>query len=265
MRWFKHMTMSNSDEILSQLMDEFGTEGYGVWWLILEKIAQLMDETNRTFAKFSLKVWAKFTRISPKKLQKLVKFLEKNEVFLTEFEDGYLTINCPNLLKYRDEWTERQTKKKSKTRELLGSNSGVTPVQEAETDSESYSYINNDKNHCLVKPGTNGELLPTLSVPGFPPCPYQAIIDLYHEKLPRLPRVAKWTTTRNSHLQARWKEHPNLKLWADFFDIVAESNFLNGGSTFKDGRSFKATLDWLIKPENFAKTIEGKYDNQQRN
>lgn len=136
MRWFKHISNSHNDEILSELMDEFGAEGYGVWWLILEKIAQLMDESDRTSARFSVKLWASFAKVSAKKLQNIVNFLEKKQRFLINREGNYLTIDCPKLLKYRDEWTERLSKRAKKTHEKLPSNSRGTPVQESQSESD---------------------------------------------------------------------------------------------------------------------------------
>jgi hypothetical protein len=131
MRWFKHMSLSQHDETLSELMDKFGAEGYGVWWIVLEKIAQLMDETGRCFARFSLKVWATSAKVSAKKFQNIVGFLEKKSTFILKNEDGFLTIECPNLLKYRDEWTDKKAKAAIKNRDKLPSdsrvNTGVTP------------------------------------------------------------------------------------------------------------------------------------------
>lgn len=127
MRWFKHMSLSQNDETLSELMDEFGAEGYGVWWIILEKIAQHMDETNRCFARFSLKVWANSAKVSAKKFQNIVRFLEKKSSFILKYEENYLTISCPNLLKYRDEWTERKAKALEKLPSNSGVNTGDTP------------------------------------------------------------------------------------------------------------------------------------------
>jgi hypothetical protein len=94
----------------------------------------------------------------------------------------------------------------------------------------------------------------------FDSCPHQKIIALYHEILPMCPRVAKWTPSRAQHLRARWREHPSIELWQQFFDIVKNSKFLTGRITNRDGRSFLASLDWLIKSENFTKTLEGRYD-----
>jgi len=79
MRWFKHLSTAHYDESMSELMDEFGAMGYGVWWIILEKIAAQMDKSPRCSARYSLRNWSKSCGISAKKFQKVVSFLSKVE------------------------------------------------------------------------------------------------------------------------------------------------------------------------------------------
>lgn len=67
------------------------------------------------------------------------------------------------------------------------------------------------------------------------------------------------TETRRAHMRARWREYPSLEEWREFFRRVSVSPFLMGKVSSKDRRPFKCTLDWLVKPENFAKVLEGKY------
>jgi hypothetical protein len=50
-----------------------------------------------------------------------------------------------------------------------------------------------------------------------------------------------------------------LGWWADFFQHIGKSKFLTGKVNSRDGRAFLADLEWIIKPTNFAKIIEGKY------
>ena len=103
-----------------------------------------------------------------------------------------------------------------------------------------------------------------------PPCPHQEIINLYHFVLPELPRVEIWNKTREGYLKQRWRE-----LFADFeckseaegldwfktefFPHIKKSQFLTGKVQSKDRKPFLADLEWVIKPTNFTKIIEGKY------
>lgn len=98
------------------------------------------------------------------------------------------------------------------------------------------------------------------------PCPYQAIVDLYHEVLPLNPECIVLNDKRKSHIRQRWNSkvkstHCNdLGFWRRYFEFVAKSKFLTGQASAKDGRKvFVASLDWLVKAENFAKVIECKY------
>jgi hypothetical protein len=94
-------------------------------------------------------------------------------------------------------------------------------------------------------------------------CPHEKIIALYHQTLPVLPQVRVWTDTRKKHLACRWKENSerqNLAWWEKFFTYIGTCKFLTGETTGRDGRSFLASMDWIVKPENFVKIIEGKYE-----
>ncbi len=101
---------------------------------------------------------------------------------------------------------------------------------------------------------------------GRPPCPQQRIVALYHEILPELRQVRDWNETRRRLLARRWAEHPErqeLGWWRGFFEYVRGSDFLMGKTTGRDGRPFDCDLEWLVRPTNFAKVIEGKYENDR--
>ena len=109
--------------------------------------------------------------------------------------------------------------------------------------------------------------------PACPPCPHERILAAYHEALPELPSVKVWDGTRKSHLQARWRERwkagkyvsqtDGVAYWTRLFRHVRTCDWLMGRVTGRDGRAFKASLGWIVRPENFAKLIEGRYDRQE--
>ena len=94
-----------------------------------------------------------------------------------------------------------------------------------------------------------------------PSVPYQKIIDLYHEKLPTLPKVAKLTAKRKSQIRQRWSEDmPKLDNWIHFFEYVAKSDFLMGKKESFNGRPpFRADIEWITNQTNFTKIAEEKY------
>ncbi|WP_194720917.1 hypothetical protein [Noviherbaspirillum malthae] len=97
-----------------------------------------------------------------------------------------------------------------------------------------------------------------------PNCPHQQIIDLYHEALPMCPQVKTWTPKRSSQLRARWNEdksRQNLDYWRKLFEyIAAECPFLVGQTK----EQFLVSLEWITRPENFAKIREGMYETRRR-
>ena len=101
---------------------------------------------------------------------------------------------------------------------------------------------------------------------------FRSVINLYHQHLPTLRRIEVWNDTRKGYLRQRWREVATelaqsktitkqdvLDWWATFFQHVGTSKFLIGKVNNKNGRAFVADLEWIIRPTNFAKIIEGKY------
>jgi len=71
-----------------------------------------------------------------------------------------------------------------------------------------------------------------------------------------LPRVVHLKgTAREKEVAARWREHPDLQWWQEYFRKVVASPLLSGQ---KNG--WNATFDWLIEPKNMIKVVEGNYD-----
>ena len=128
--------------------------------------------------------------------------------------------------------------------------------------------ITNNQLKTYVCP-PDGEPDPPKKLPG---CDHKAVIELYHQNLPTMRRVEVWNETRAGYLRQRWREvaaelaqaqditaSDVLNWWGEFFQSVGKSRFLTGRVNSKDGRAFVADLEWILKPSNFAKIVEGKY------
>ena len=121
-----------------------------------------------------------------------------------------------------------------------------------------------DQEHEPADAGLSAAAPTDLSRPVRPACPHQRVIALYHEVLPELRQVRDWNDTRQRLLARRWAEsaeRQDLTWWRGFFGYVRRSRFLMGKVTGRDGRPFDCDLEWLIRPTNFAKVIEGKYED----
>lgn len=105
----------------------------------------------------------------------------------------------------------------------------------------------------------------SLSLPATPKAdriPYEAIVKLYHETLPTLPKVAQLTSKRKGQIGARWKSGvlPDLETWENYFKFVGQSPFLMGQVDPAPGRKrFVASLEWITNETNFTKIWEKTY------
>ncbi|MDR5757000.1 hypothetical protein [Caballeronia sp. LZ035] len=108
-----------------------------------------------------------------------------------------------------------------------------------------------------------------------PNCPQQKLIDLYAHHLPTLPFPRVWEGERQKSMRTRWRwvltatkrdgsryatdEQSAMDFFDRFFRFVADSDFLTG----RNGKWTSCDLGWLMKAENFAKVIQGNYENKE--
>ncbi len=123
--------------------------------------------------------------------------------------------------------------------EIAGSESAESPV------------VLHDNKHKTITPCSPPSKIPV-----------QEIVGLYHQILPMLPPVRKLTKQREGYIKQRWREGdlPSIEVWEKYFGYVSQSKFLTGGIAGRDGKPpFRADLEWITKPANYAKIFEGKY------
>ena len=82
-------------------------------------------------------------------------------------------------------------------------------------------------------------------------------IEAHKSVMPKVKAIGEGSK-RRVQLTARVKEYGKEAV-AEMVRKAAQSDFLNG----KNRNGWIATLDWLIKPSNFPKVLEGNYDNKQ--
>lgn len=74
-----------------------------------------------------------------------------------------------------------------------------------------------------------------------------------------IPRLSTMTPQRERFLAARTRE-AGKEAVAEVVRKAAKSDFLNG----RNGRGWTADFAWMMRPNNFAKILEGNYDNDRQ-
>lgn len=131
MRWFKHMTDTKNDEKIVSLISKVGLEGYGFYWSILEIIGKQMEkDSEKCSVTYPLPYLSRQLYCHHHKVSNLLGNLEVTGLMIVSKVEvkGVVnyTISCPNLLKYRDEYSS----KKVKNRDTIPTDSRQTPDQE---------------------------------------------------------------------------------------------------------------------------------------
>lgn len=97
-----------------------------------------------------------------------------------------------------------------------------------------------------------------------PTCPTQKIIDLYTACAPSMVQARIVTDAVRATISARWKQdpiHQNLEFWKSLFEYCEANDFLSGRKEGRGGKPFRAGLEWIVKSANFAKIVNGNFDN----
>jgi uncharacterized protein YdaU (DUF1376 family) len=191
-----------------------------------------------------------------------------NDMFVKQ-EDGWFHARCDDVIKQYHAMAE-----KNRANGRLGGRkkNPVGNPEDTQTKPSAKATINdkpitNNQDTYICPP--DGELALAKKLPD---CEHKGVIELYHQWLPTLRKVEVWNAARQGYLRQRWREVAEelaqdkqietahvLNWWGEFFQHIGKSKFLTGKVNSKDGRAFTADLEWILKPSNFAKIVEGKY------
>jgi len=106
MKWLKHETDAMDSEKLKMLIHEFGFEGYGWFWRIMEIVAKKMDGTDRCHYEQPVSEWCLNLKVKQKKLRLFLELTELLTITKVVYSSNKLRIELPNLLKKRDNYSK---------------------------------------------------------------------------------------------------------------------------------------------------------------
>ncbi len=84
----------------------------------------------------------------------------------------------------------------------------------------------------------------------------EALVGKFNSICSQLPAVKKLTPKRRKVIAAALRENPKQAYWEELFFKAGASKFLSGAND----KSWCANFDWILKPDNQAKIIEGNFD-----
>jgi len=134
------------------------------------------------------------------------------------------------------------------------------PNQPNLTNSNSISKTT--KENKELESGKRGDDLPHAGEPAAVksiPIPFEQIKQMYNEICVSLPKIQVIDGERRKAVAARYKTYGgDLEIFRILFEKSEASDFMKGANN----RNWSADFDWITKPTNMAKILEGKYDNR---
>ena len=176
------------------------------------------------------------------------------------------TITIPNWSKHQalDSYEKRkendrlrQARKRELAKALIAEKSSDCHVTVADasrdvTQVESEEDTERDIERDSEEDGEN-----TLTAPQAE-CPFAKIRDLYHSICISYPTIKAIDGSRRKAVAARWRANRSLDTFEELFKIAEASPFLKG----QNDRNWSADFDWMMKPSNFTKILEHRYDDR---
>lgn len=109
----------------------------------------------------------------------------------------------------------------------------------------------------------------------YPSVNYDEFVNLFHEEMPKNPRIAVLSEKRRNAIRSVWQQSSTLEVapfnafkdtaagmaaWRKFFRVCNDAAFLRGeGPVNAQGRAFCPSLDFFLKLDNVIKALEGRY------
>jgi len=113
MKWLKHISDSLDDPFIQDLIDEFKSDGYLVFFGILEMMAREFDIENPGKVTLSHNFIRRKLRLSWHKISTILQVCDSEGRILVSDNGHKTTLNCPKLKELCDDWTQRQLRSKS--------------------------------------------------------------------------------------------------------------------------------------------------------
>ena len=143
-KWFKHISDSLDDPFISDLLDEFGSDGYLVFFGILEIISREFDIKTPGKVEVSHNYLRRKLRLSWHKVSTILNFCEKKDRFFVTDNKRRIVINCPKYKDMLDDWTSRKLRSDSEvTPEIL--NDDVDKDVDRDKDNNTYTSSDDEE------------------------------------------------------------------------------------------------------------------------
>lgn len=201
---------------------------------------------------------------NPKKIQRMIGASEDDlklliaKRFILGFENGVIVIKhwrMHNLLR-KDRYNPTQYQEQLARLQLKENGSYTENVEIpmlTEPDNHLATTWQPDGNQMATQDRIGKDSIGKVSID------YNGIKDAFNEICVSLPPIRSLSDARKKAIKARLNSYTVEDIHEAFRKAEA-SDFLTGNND----RNWNATFDWILKDANFAKVLDGNYDNRKK-
>ncbi|MDR2083714.1 MAG: DUF4373 domain-containing protein [Bacteroidales bacterium] len=251
----------NSVELISVRM-KFGIEGYGIYFMILER---LRDEPDYMSIR-NYDIIAYELRTETDKVKSIVE-----DFGLFDFTDDGKCF-------YSESFCRRMEERNIKTKVLSDSGKkGAEKRWNKGGNSHPIATLSNTDSHPIATPiasDSNNMILDNIKVDNIKLnnikldlYPLQDIVEIFNSDLPlSIPKIKKLNEKRKNKVKLRLSEFGDSveiqeKTFREIIEKIKKSDFLQG----ENKNSWIVTFDWIFENStNWTKILEGNFDNKER-
>lgn len=175
----------------------------------------------------------------------LVKVMDSGEIYLSQLEEmiGKETDKAAQMRRKRAE------------DKIIGNNvTRMLPKRYPEKEIEKDTDIELEKE--IDKENSYGDKSPK---PDRPKIDFDKIKEYFNTYCTGFSAIREMTDARKKTIKSFLKNHSESDLYM-LFDTAQKSDFLTGNNT----NGWTASFDWIIKPANAVKILEGNYNNRTK-
>ena len=274
--YFTHDYNARNDIKIQALLVEHGAIGYGVYWIIIEI---LHEESTKKLKLDNLTdvAIARQACTSIEQVKAIIKCCLEYELFIEDNGYYYSKRVLKNMNK-RLEISEKRAKagRKSAKKRQKASNEedfstcveeNATSVDENSTSvGENATKERKGKESKGKKSKRNSIVDTNVSMsdathPTQEKVDFKELINFFNDETQGIfgKVIYPISDKRKGSIRARIKDF-GKDAFAEMIRKACKSDFLKGGGN----KGFVANFDWMIRPSNFQKILEGNYDNKNK-
>lgn len=241
---------------------KYGNDGYATWFKVLEQLGKANNHYIDISDESVLMFLASVCRVDEDRLKSILNDLAKLGAIDKDLFENYSVIWSQKFLdSVADAYRKRKTKIfeygdvlklfNIKNESIRAGNTSIRAGMPEVIPKEENSKEENSREE------EREENIPPEN-PASPPekIDFQKLIDFFNEHRGNMPEVKIISDARKTKIKNLIKNHGKEKL-KEVILKSEKSDFIQG----ENGRVWIADFDWITKPANFIKIIEGNYDN----